>query len=167
MTDYTKVPQVWDAIVSMFKAALPSLDAVGGVFDGPPTTDLPNDYAVVGYDLSISGAGVVRPGLPSVTGVQDISLMGNEWTTETFDVHCHISSYSGDIDPSARRLNVLANLNLVAAKLATDRSLGGLIKPPGKATMGRFEWYVEQGPDMNGLAATVLFVVNCYLDPVM
>ncbi len=164
MTDFSLVPAVIDALVALSKAALPTLAANNAVFDGPPTVDLPEQYAAIGYDVGVSGSGVGRPGLPAVSGGQEISDLGNNEVGEAFDVHCSVSSYSGDVDTAGQRLAALVLFNAIAGAIAADRSLGGVVPKPGKAVITRFEWYIEQGADMGGTSVSIMFAVSVAVD---
>lgn len=155
MTTYTHVTSMIDALVALFKAAMPELDANGGILDGPPTTAIPNDYAAVGFNPGT----VARPQVAAVHTRQDLSELIDNAVTEHIEVFCQISTFSGDPEVSVTRNRTLTYFNELSTQLAADRSLGGVIPLPGKAEIAATEWYIEQGDDILGTQVSIVFQI--------
>jgi hypothetical protein len=160
VTTYTHVTTVLDALVALFTSALPELAVNGGILDGPPTTNLPDDYAAVGYNPGT----VARPQVAAVRGRQELSDYINDGVVETFEIFCQIATYSGDMGMSVPRSRTLTYFNELSGALAADRSLGGLVPLPGKAEVGDMQWYLEQGGDLGGTVVTVVFTITCRIE---
>jgi len=144
----TLVPTVVDYLVDTFTAAVP---AKVKVFDGPPpTSDVPNDFVAVAYAEDEEAS--------AVDGEAVLSTLGNNWYTETFTVRCQINSFTGDDDLRPRRARVAQIYNTLVALVRTDRSLGGLVKPPGLAQISGFAW--RQDPYEDGAAVSAVFDVQ-------
>jgi hypothetical protein len=161
VTTSTHVPQVIDALIALFKSALPELDSKGGIFDGPPTTNLPADVALVAFNPGT----VARPQVAAVKSRQDLSEYIPGGTREEMEIFCQISAHEGDVDISIPRSRCLTYFNELSTALAADRSLGGVVPLPGKATVSSVDWYLEQGgEDFFGCSATVVFTITCAVE---
>lgn len=141
---YTSVAVVVPRLVELFTAALPTNFAVST--GPPPGGDVPAEYLAVAYG---------GDGRPAVSGGR--AVVGHGATPETFGVWCSLSVASGDQDGAATMERADALFQVLLAVLATNRSLGGLITPPGYADLGQFEWVIEEGGDV----CTVFFTVSC------
>lgn len=138
------VPQVIPALRAAFAAVLPAGFATST--GPPPGGDVPADYLAVAYG---------GDGRPAVSGRRVI--VGHAATPEEFGVWCTLSCAGGDQDGAALLAHADALFQSLLEVLATNRSLGGVIVPPGFADLGTFEWVIEEGGDV----VTVFFSVNC------
>jgi hypothetical protein len=139
----TTVPAALTALVALAAAALPSVQ----VFDGPPTTDLPDTYLLVGF----------AEGGPAVTGQQITE--GGGLTEEVYDIACQLSVYSGDTDIATTRGQAAGLFDTLATALAGADKLGGAV---GFADLSGFDWTQDQASE--GAVVTVDFTVNCSLN---
>jgi hypothetical protein len=147
-TPPTVVPQVVDYLYTTFVASVP--DTVK-VFDGPPTVDdVPSDFVCVAYADDEEAS--------AVDGSRDVSPFGNGTYYETFTVRCQINSFTGDNDLKPRRDRVSQIYGGLVALVDADRSLGGVIVPPGYAEIGNFTW--SQDPYEDGSAVSCVFDIS-------
>lgn len=160
MTDWTHATLLLDALGVMLRAALPALDAEGGIIDGPPTTALPDDYIIYGYNPGT----VARPQVAAVRGRSELSDYIPGGIAEQFEVFCQISTYGGDTNISVLRSRTMGYFNAVSAALAADRSLGGSVPLPGKAIINNMDWYLEDAEDVPGCQVTVVFTIFCRIE---
>jgi len=114
----------------------------------PPGGDIPSEYAAVAY------AGQDRPDVMGASRIPDWGNRGQQ-TGEAFDVWCAISTAGGDQDGAAQLTITDGYFQTVAAAINADESLAGLIPAGGTATVGSYEWFVDEG----GSVATVFFQV--------
>lgn len=111
-------------INSAISAVVTLLEAQGAlsdftVHDGPPTTSETPDWISVGY----------QPGeAESVVVTYEFRAIGQRSQEERYDILCALMTSSGDADMSARRTRALELRDVVASALATDYSLGGLVR---------------------------------------
>ena len=133
------------ALQDIVTAALPAGFAVS--VGQPPGGDVPAQYAAVAYGGD-DRAGIVGAGNPG--------RYGNEESAEAFNVWCTISTASGD-QLGAAQLGITNGLYIpVAAAIRANRQLNGAVPPPGLASLGTYEWTVDDG----GQIATVFFQVE-------
>lgn len=170
--NWSIVPDMCDQLVAVFTAA--ALTAAAGlpnasdgspayvaVIDGPPVGDLPDNYVAVGYSGAFAGTGFTGTTALAVAGRWGQSDVGNRIPFEDSEVQCECSTWSGDSDAgsmSRQRLRTRGVLNAMAAALAYDPTLGGLVKPPGYAALSSFRWLFDQSRE--GAAVTVQFSVG-------
>lgn len=172
-TRYTLVPDTIDALVAMFGAAavdaaagLP-LDANGNaqtveVIDGGPTSDLPANYVMVGYNAGFASQGFSGTTGLAVDGSRTLSETGNRQFGEAFSVWCEASTFTGDSDPGALSRQRIATGILVSALWASieaDPTLQGVVtNVPAYAVVSSFQWLLDRPGD--GVGVTVRFAVS-------
>lgn len=146
----------WPLLAARLVALLPTLSGWSGVvevFDGPPVTgDTPNDYCTVGY-VEDETAG---------SYTDDLSDVGNSFSTEAGEVRCQLVSQTGDVDVPTMRTRSFGFLNTLRTALRTDPTLAVL--PSGSVT----SLIVEVGNVQNsqGSAVSLIFTVS-YQCPVV
>lgn len=147
-TPPTVVPAVVDYLVTLFTANVP--DGVK-VFDGPPVVDdVPPDFVCVAYADEEEAS--------AVDGSREESPFGNGSYYETFTVRCQINSFTGDAKLKPRRDRVSLIYGGLVALIDADRTLGGVIVPPGYGEIGSFTW--SQDPYEDGTAVSAVFDIS-------
>jgi hypothetical protein len=114
MRTASTVPAVLTDLVARFAAALPDVRVV----DGHPITPA-TDMVAVGF-TGESG----EPAIESSRSREQASLDPDR---EAYTVTCWAYCLRGDTDPAAVRETVYGWLDTVAAELAADPTLGGLV----------------------------------------
>jgi hypothetical protein len=169
---WSLVPAMCDTLVAAFVAAMPAIvsqlpPAIDGsaaqvlVIDGPPVTELPDNYVTVGYSGAFAGSGFTGTTGLAVEGGWGQSTVGNRMPFEQPEIQCEASTYSGDSDPgsmSRQRLRTRALLDACGGAVAADPTLGGLVTGPGYAALLRFRWLMDQARD--GASCTIQFSVG-------
>src|SRR5262249_2988984 len=131
------------------------------VMDGPPITDLPANYVLVGYNAAFAGQGFTGTSGLAIEGSRALSDLGNRQFGEVFTTWCEASTVGGDGDPGALSRQRRYTGQVVAAMWATieaDPTLGGVVQPPAFAAVGTFRWLLDRPED--GVAATCQFGVD-------
>jgi len=141
------VPAVLTNLVTLFTAAAP---AGCPVYLGPlPGSDIPPDYVTVGH---------ADDNMPSVVGSAEASDMG-DWAkvyAEKYQVLCALSTSSGDELAAARMARADTIFQALMVVLRNNRTLSGAITPPGVASLGSYQWQIEEG----GSIVTIFFNVD-------
>lgn len=140
----TAIPDVIDAIIALARTAV-TID----VFDGYPVTDDTNDKLMVGVDDPRSEDSAI-----SATSRQSWANTTGKSRQEEGEVVCAIDTYEGSGDMKVARDRAFAQVNLLAAALKTNYTLGlsMLLWIEYGATT---DYYANQ--DSNGANATVVF----------
>jgi hypothetical protein len=115
----------WPVLTARLVVLLPTLSGWSGVsvFDGPPVTgDVPTSYCTVGY-VEDDDAG---------SYTDDLSEVGNVFTTETGSIRCRLVVTSGDVDISTVRTAAFALVDALRTSLRTAPLVGVL--PAGSTT---------------------------------
>lgn len=161
MANWTRTPEVMDALVTMFTAALPA-DGSVVLLDGPPVGgEVPDSYVAVGYAPAFSASAFTGTAGHSITGNQVVLPAGNRQRMEQYEIQCEATTWTGDSDPgsvSRQRLATRNIFNLVAATLAADPTVGGTVTTPGYASISSVIWLVDQAS--TGCAVSVMFGVE-------
>lgn len=146
MAEQTTMFQAVDYMVALCRANAP----VGTyVYDGPETGDAAARIRIL---IAYSDA----DGAPAIEGQAGTSDFG--FPVENYTVDCSIAIDDGDTDLSAKRAEVRAIFNTLVGAVRSDRSLGGLIKPPGLAEISGFV-YTQDQYEAEGSAVVAAFSV--------
>lgn len=152
MTTNSRVPDVIDALVTLFTASPNLGDAK--VLDGPPVTDSPLFEAIyVGYDGDPDG------GAETATFEQEWAGLGARAKNETVTVTCAVIAWKGDNNAAARkarRVRAFALLGVVEAIVRADPSLG--FPPPTVAAMASGQLFQRQ--TASGFEARIPFQIQ-------
>jgi hypothetical protein len=140
---FSTIPDVLDALLAKATAALP---ATVQVIDGQPITT-EGDFMAIGY------TGV--PGDEAVVSVRTREQLTAMPDRETYDVTCIASTWQGDDDPRAVRVRLFDQIGALAAELAADPKLGGLVL---RARLSLLSYAPEQTED--GTQANARFAIN-------
>lgn len=161
MSIYTRVPEVMDALLAMFTAALPA-DGSVAIIDGPPVGEnTPDSYVAIGYGPAFAGAAFTGTTGRAIQGQQEVLSAGNRQRSETYDIQCEAATWTGDSDPasmSRMRIAARALFNLCAAALATDPTVSGTVTAPGYASVAAMTWLADQSS--SGCSVSILFTVE-------
>jgi hypothetical protein len=151
MSGATSIP---GALVGAFNVASSALSAAlpdVAVYFGPmPVTVPPRTFLVVGYSEDEDQSAIQG----------ETSRFGGEGTPmEDYAITCFAQTWDGDDnDLPSKMTEVAAVYDIVTAAIRADRTLGGVIKPPGLAQMGGFAWVVDLLED--GAYAQVQFDIQ-------
>jgi hypothetical protein len=139
------VPAVLDALVQRWTLAAP--DAL--VVDGQPVHDYDTpDLVLVGFTGT--------PGAVSVTGTLDREQMAVEPDREQYEITCMVSAWKGaEDDVKAVRDRAYEIVDAIAADLAQDSQLGGLVMSARLSTSNLAQYYTD-----GGVSADVQVVVS-------
>lgn len=141
------VPAVLDALVTIWKAALPDVQVV----DGQPL-DLEDDVVCVGF--------TGEAGQVSVTDTRTLEQLTSSPDREQYDVTSMFSSWRGaESDAKAVRDGVYALVDAAAAEIARDQTLGGLVMS-ARLTTNTFTQY--QSTDGATAIVQVTVSVNAF-----
>lgn len=143
MNMVSTVPACLDALVAAGKRALPDVQVV----DGQPVEDIAGDLVCIGY------AGDAEESVVESTRTREqVSIDPDK---EEYEVTCAAWSWKGqESDPKAVRDGVYALVNALAADLAEDPTLGGVVARARLATES-----FAQGQTDRGAVAGVRFVI--------
>ena len=144
----TYVPEAWVALIQLFTVSLPQRQ----IFDGGPTTDEPDRFVVVGR---------ANEHAPAAQVSQQIPRMGNYARDENFVIECEIAATSGHPDLALLRADVSNDLDVLAAALANNRTLGGVLTVNGWAGITGMTWYTAY--TSLGVQVSAYFSVQCYV----
>lgn len=122
---------LWDvrsALVSVYRRGLTGVD----VFDGPMTrTTPPARFLLVGTEGDFPAA---PPSDDGSSAQQDpATLSGSTMRDETGRVVCAAWAWSGETDFAPLRAAVRTIVDAAEGLVADDRTLGGIVNPPGFA----------------------------------
>lgn len=135
---------VLDALVALTKRVLPDSQ----VFDGPPTEEMQADLVMVGF--------AYPPGTPAVTDTRTRQQYANSPDTESYDVANLVCAWpGGETDLKTARDRAFAMVDAIAAGLAEDPLLGGLVK---RARLSADSYVPEQ--TTSGAAVTVPVTIH-------
>jgi hypothetical protein len=144
----TLVPAAIDYLVALFRANVPPRVKV---FDGPPLMgDVPSDFVAVAYSDDEE--------TPAVDTNRQLSSFGNGIYQEDFTIRCRIDSFTGDNKLQPRRARVQEIFTTLGGLIDADRTLGGIIRPPGLAEIGDQSW--NQDPYEDGSVVSLVFYVR-------
>ncbi len=137
-------PAVLDAMVVRFTAALPDVE----VLDGGPVREYEDDLVCVGF-TSV-------PGEPTVEDTRTREQMTTDPDRESYDVTSICSSWQGNqTDAKKVRDRAYEILDAIAAELASDQTLGGLVM---RARL--ISHLFQQEQTLKGAVATIRFVIH-------
>jgi hypothetical protein len=139
------VPAVLDALVQRWTLAVP--DAL--VVDCQPPRDFDSaDLILVGFTGT--------PGAASVTNTISIEQMAVTPDREQYDITCMVSAWKGvEDDVKAVRDRAYEMVDLIAAALADDQTLGGLVMLMHLTTSTLAQYFTD-----DGVSADVQVVVS-------
>lgn len=148
----TLVPDVLAALVIQLRSSVAALSPAipaSAVSDGPFTgSDVPLEYVTVGW---------TTVGAADITGLS--SGVSNDDRAEEFDVHCQLSTASGDTDLTARTTRAGAIYSAIGQGLRANRQLGGLLANGGYADLvGGYAW--DREIEATGANVTVSFAIH-------
>lgn len=142
----TSIPAAIANLVTGLRA-WPALSGVT-IYDGPPARATGRkDYLCIGY----------TPDTDTIEFDREWASLGALKQEEDFALPCSAMVWSGSTDMSVRRNRAFALLDEVAAFLATDRTLGGVLRLAainGRGSLG-------QAQTQSGAAADLRFVIEC------
>lgn len=138
------VPAVLDAILALLRAS-PDLSGVQ-VVDGQPLRTDP-DVVCIGF--------TGNAGESSVESTRTVEQLKRQPDREQYEITSLASSWSGATDPVAVRNRAYELLDVVAAELAKDPRLGGLVTEV-RLSSDRF----AQEQTSKGAVATVMFTIT-------
>lgn len=140
----TSVPQVVAALSALWTPIVKPVRT----YVGPPAGDIPDAYLAVAYGGD-DRPGVVGFGKAGMTNYRDSR-------SEEFGIWCTASTATGDQSGQSRMDATAALYTLAVDAIHNDRSLGGVVAPPGFADVDTFEWTIEE----DGTIATVFFAIK-------
>lgn len=151
--DVSTIPAVLDKLVVVHRLAVAGMTLPDRlpvqVLDGGPHKDTDPEVMAVGF-TGIAGETAVESTLT-------IEQMTAEPSRERYDVTCLASSWLGEQkDPKLVRDRLYALLNAVAAEIARDQTLGGLLM---RAHISSQLFAPQQTG--KGAVANVRYVVHC------
>lgn len=144
MGTISTVPAVLDAILVRIRASQ-DLEGVQ-IVDGQPRTTEP-DVICIGF--------TGNPGESSVESTRTVEQLQRQPDREQYEITCLASSWRGATDPVAVRDRAYELVDAVAAELAKDPRLGGLVTEC-RISADRF----AQEQTSKGPTATVMFTVT-------
>lgn len=145
----TQIPEVIDALVDLFTAALPGTTVVDGPVVAPPV----GEWAVVGGD------GPVDEEEEAARSTQLWRGLGARIRDEQIDVVCAVGSSTGNAETSMRprREAATALLTAVEDALRADPGLGDLATGGAAAVT---DIALRYPTNSQGLAAVLVFTIN-------
>ena len=154
----TRFFAAYNGLLTLTKAALPALDAVGAVYDGPqPTLPTDKDLVIVGCQDPFSEG----PTLAVDAGQQDWVAVSPppRPRNETFTIFNSLIAWTGSNDLPGCRTRAETNIGLIETAIANDLSLNGGLTLPGWASLSVVSF--TQGQATTGSLLVVLFAVAC------
>lgn len=146
MASSSSIPAVIDALVARATVVHAGTDAQ--ILDGGPTTQTDQNLVCIGYNPN--------PGEPAVNDTRSPGGIAAEPNRESYDVQCVASSWLGEQhDPKTVRDRAFELVDALAADLARDQTLGGIVMAARLFTVALIP---EQ--TTKGAVATVRFVVH-------
>jgi|GEM_PF-5705669 len=142
----SSIPTYINGALALIRAR-PSLATVQ-ILDGPPTTELADDYIAVG--LSEGGE--------AVSGYQSPNALGNQRRSEEYAINCQVSSIDGDADMAVARARCFVLFAEVEAAIRADGTGSGAVM---FADIGATNYSQEQ--DETGANATLNFTLSVRL----
>lgn len=142
------MPAAIDGLLAAVRASddLADLVAAGAIFDGPPRTDMPQEFVSIGWGGADED--------PSVEATDTDG--GLEANREDYSIVGLVYVWSGDSDFAPLRARCFARLDAVNAAILADPSLGGAVM---RARLSAN--VLGQAPIQAGAAAAVRFTVTC------
>lgn len=136
------IPAVIDELVRLTAAALPGVQVV----DGQPVVQVEADFISIAYG---------EDGEPAAESTRTRNQMTATPDQESYDVWCIASAWDGDVDMQATRARAYGLVDAIAAAIAADITLGGLVM---SARLASESLYLDQ--TTKGAVATVRFFVH-------
>lgn len=144
METVSTVPACLDALVGFIRAALPEVQVV----DGQPVGDIEPDVVCVGF--------TGNPGEASVEDTRTQEQLTFDPDHESYDIACVASSWLGhETDAQVVRNRVYGFVNVVAAEIAKDQTLGHVVM---RARLSADQF--AQAQSDRGAIATVHFTIH-------
>jgi hypothetical protein len=148
----SKLWAVRAALVTTFSAGITDTT----VFDGPMTrTTPPSSFLLVGTDGGDDSGGADEDG---AVATQQLSSLGNNWRDEVGEVICAAWVWSGDTAFPALRTTAKAIVDVAEALVLADRTLGGVVVPPGFAEFTA--WRLREVQTSKGAFVRASFTVS-------
>lgn len=145
MPTASTIPAALDVLVAAVRLAAPQNVLV---LDGPPpTSTTPPDIIAIGFNG--------EPGTESVTAVRTGADVGGFSDSESYDIASLASSWRGDNDQKLVRDIAFGFVDLVAAELARDQTLGATVARAYLSVAG-----VAPLMDSKGAMCTARFVIH-------
>lgn len=139
------VPLVLAKLVALSRAVLP--EAVD-VFDGQPDRDVPDECVVIGF--------TGNPLEAAVEDTRSVEEISRERDRERYAITCLATSWLGEDYPMEEvRDHAFALVDLIAAKVAEDHTLGGLVMRTRVSSVA-----LAQMQSDTGAVATIMFEVS-------
>jgi hypothetical protein len=123
----------------------------------PPKSTPPKQFLLIGSDGGADGFGG-ELGDDATSIEQSESELGNNWRNEEGDIVCAAWVWSGGTDLVPLRAAASAITDEVEAFLIADRSLGGVLTPPGLARFTGLRFQETQ--TSKGAVVRALFTVS-------
>jgi hypothetical protein len=135
------VPATIDALLALFRAALPDLQITDG-----PDYDPRNNFLAVGWHSNDE---------PATAANNTIADAGRSRDQEDYDVFCLLSFHVGSGGVSAARSSLYAAFEVLCAALRGDSALGGAVS---RARLSEHAYLpmVDEG----GITLSIRFAVN-------
>lgn len=130
----SRIPNLLDGLVTMFTAALPSVQVIDGPYQQAPT----GDFLCVGWSPDDDTA---------ATGDQAWAGLGARHKDEQVDVVCYLDAASGSAgqtDVKSRRDSAYVLLAAVEDALRADPQVNGSLTNPGWCGLGPHSLRQEQ-----------------------
>lgn len=143
---------VRDALVPIFTTAV----APVVVFNGPAVKAPPKRFLLVGSDGGDSGMGDSDEDGAVIE--QSVSSLGNTWRDERGVITCAAWAWSGDTKLDQVRTHVSDVLDAVETALRSDRTLGGVLAPPGRVEFGGIR--IRERQTAEGAVIRAVFTVS-------
>lgn len=105
------------------------------IIDGQPTTNTPKDFVAVGY--SENGA--------AISGGQEPATLGNLRRSETYDIACQVSAWTGSTDIVAVRERAFTLFAAVETAVRNDATLNGAVIFSDIGSIDVSQYQTEQG----------------------
>lgn len=146
------IPATISAVAALWAAAHPTVDVRDGLtLSGDAGAPSDNIFRRV-------HVGVIPDTDAGTTFNREWASLGAIRITEVFDIPCHLECVSGDEDLVAIRAAAFTLFDSLAAAIAANRTLGGLLQE-GAAVLG--DGSLILGEDDEGGSVAIRFDVHC------
>src|SRR6266496_5373782 len=155
----TRIFAAYNAYLALVRGALPTLDAVGAVYDGPQIASTTSkDVVIVGCSNPLD-TGMT---LAVDTGQQDWVAVAppSQPRDESFAIYSTYVAWTGSNDLAGCRARADTNISAIETAVRANPLLSGGLTAPGWSSLSVVS--LEQVQDPSGAALHVLFALVCH-----